>query len=212
MNGTDAATIHKTRELTVGGPSTFAEHMIDYGLDTRQQSWKHTWEEFLKYAQKGDRGSSAKENGEISAQRKEVGTREIYPTLYPGEVEGENEIQMEPVRQRRDMRRLTDRAKANQQRRERKGETYEGKRTRLAKGENGTRRVSERPEQRPGGGKWELPPSITDTSARKLIGGQDGRGRHKVFKDEAMDIAHEEMYAGHPILRLFTRPEEMENG
>eukprot|EP00965_Chrysotila_dentata_P194625 6176482-Pleurochrysis_carterae.AAC.1 len=27
-----------------------------------------------------------------------------------------------------------------------------------------------------------------------------------------MDIAHEEEYAGHPILRLFTRPEEMENG
>eukprot|EP00965_Chrysotila_dentata_P149993 4953928-Pleurochrysis_carterae.AAC.1 len=27
-----------------------------------------------------------------------------------------------------------------------------------------------------------------------------------------MDIAHEEKYAGHPILRLFTRPEEMENG
>eukprot|EP00965_Chrysotila_dentata_P031292 1041842-Pleurochrysis_carterae.AAC.1 len=27
-----------------------------------------------------------------------------------------------------------------------------------------------------------------------------------------MDLAHEERYAGHPILRLFTRPEEMENG
>eukprot|EP00965_Chrysotila_dentata_P095614 3160348-Pleurochrysis_carterae.AAC.1 len=27
-----------------------------------------------------------------------------------------------------------------------------------------------------------------------------------------MDLAHEEKYAGHPILRLFTRPEEMENG
>eukprot|EP00965_Chrysotila_dentata_P217248 6189874-Pleurochrysis_carterae.AAC.2 len=27
-----------------------------------------------------------------------------------------------------------------------------------------------------------------------------------------MELAHEEEYAGHPILRLFTRPEEMENG
>eukprot|EP00965_Chrysotila_dentata_P172941 5707539-Pleurochrysis_carterae.AAC.1 len=27
-----------------------------------------------------------------------------------------------------------------------------------------------------------------------------------------MNLAHEEKYAGHPILRLFTRPEEMENG
>eukprot|EP00965_Chrysotila_dentata_P021681 718174-Pleurochrysis_carterae.AAC.1 len=27
-----------------------------------------------------------------------------------------------------------------------------------------------------------------------------------------MNPAHEEKYAGHPILRLFTRPAEMENG
>eukprot|EP00965_Chrysotila_dentata_P004010 130375-Pleurochrysis_carterae.AAC.1 len=118
---------------------------------------------------------------------------------------------MEPDRQRRDMRGLTDRAKANRQRRERK-ETHEDKRIRLAKGEKGTRRVSERPEHRPGGGEWELPPGRTDITARELIGGQDGRGRQRVFKEEAMDIAHEEKYAGHPILRLFTRPEEMENG
>eukprot|EP00965_Chrysotila_dentata_P026231 869965-Pleurochrysis_carterae.AAC.1 len=90
------------------------------------------------------------------------------------------------------MRGLTDRAKANQHRRERKGETYEDKRIRLAKGEDGTGRVSERPEHRPGGGEWKLPPSRTDISARKLIGGQDGRGRRRVFKDEAMDLAHEE--------------------
>eukprot|EP00965_Chrysotila_dentata_P124747 4124100-Pleurochrysis_carterae.AAC.1 len=191
--------------------------MMDYGMDTRQQSWNHTWEEFSKYAQKGDRGSLAKENEGISEQRKEVSTRETYPTLYPGEVEGENEIHIESDRHesdrhRRDMRGLTDRAKANQQRRERKFETYEDKRIRLAKGENGTRRVSERPEHRPEGGEWELPPCRTDTQARKLIGGQDGRGRHKAFKDEAMDLAHEEKYAGHPILRLFTRPEEVENG
>eukprot|EP00965_Chrysotila_dentata_P161225 5324393-Pleurochrysis_carterae.AAC.1 len=48
--------------------------------------------------------------------------------------------------------------------------------------------------------------------ARKLIGGLDGRGRQKVLKEEAMNIAHEEKYAKHPILRLFTRPEEMEKG
>eukprot|EP00965_Chrysotila_dentata_P036001 1198178-Pleurochrysis_carterae.AAC.3 len=45
-----------------------------------------------------------------------------------------------------------------------------------------------------------------------LLGGQDGRGKYKVFKDDTMELAHEEEYAGHPILRLFTRPEEMENG
>eukprot|EP00965_Chrysotila_dentata_P165875 5476521-Pleurochrysis_carterae.AAC.1 len=27
-----------------------------------------------------------------------------------------------------------------------------------------------------------------------------------------MNLAHDEKYAGHPILRLFTRPTEMENG
>eukprot|EP00965_Chrysotila_dentata_P137777 4558257-Pleurochrysis_carterae.AAC.1 len=65
---------------------------------------------------------------------------------------------MESDRQRKDMSGLTDRAKANQQRRERRGGTFEDKRISLAKGENGTRRVSERPEHRPGGGDWELPP------------------------------------------------------
>eukprot|EP00965_Chrysotila_dentata_P116068 3837035-Pleurochrysis_carterae.AAC.2 len=44
------------------------------------------------------------------------------------------------------------------------------------------------------------------------MGGQDGRGVQRVFKDEAMNPAHEEKYAGHPILRLFIRPAEMENG
>eukprot|EP00965_Chrysotila_dentata_P158828 5246681-Pleurochrysis_carterae.AAC.1 len=133
MNGADATFIHRARELTVEGPSTFAEHMIDYGMDTEQRVWNHTWEEFLKYAQKGHRGSLAKENDAIREQRKEVSTREEYPTLYPGEVEGENETHMQSDHQRRDTRGLTDRAKANQQRRERKDETYEDKRIRLAK-------------------------------------------------------------------------------
>eukprot|EP00965_Chrysotila_dentata_P008080 263641-Pleurochrysis_carterae.AAC.2 len=43
-------------------------------------------------------------------------------------------------------------------------------------------------------------------------GGQDGRGTYSVVKDNTMEQAHEEEYAGHPILRLFTRPGEMENG
>eukprot|EP00965_Chrysotila_dentata_P098537 3257276-Pleurochrysis_carterae.AAC.3 len=44
------------------------------------------------------------------------------------------------------------------------------------------------------------------------MGGRDGRGVQKVLKDEAMNPAHEEKYAAHPILRLSTRPAEMENG
>eukprot|EP00965_Chrysotila_dentata_P183007 6043235-Pleurochrysis_carterae.AAC.1 len=119
---------------------------------------------------------------------------------------------MENGQRTRNMGRLTDRAKANQDRRERKGETHEHKRIRLAKGDYGTRRVSEQPEQRPGGRAWELPTHKTDKEARELLGGYDGRGKHRVFKTEAMDLAHEEKCAGHPILRLFTRPEEMENG
>eukprot|EP00965_Chrysotila_dentata_P096186 3178209-Pleurochrysis_carterae.AAC.1 len=48
--------------------------------------------------------------------------------------------------------------------------------------------------------------------ARGCIGGLDGREVQRVLRDEMMNSAHEEKYAGHPILRLFTRPEEMENG
>eukprot|EP00965_Chrysotila_dentata_P185566 6126475-Pleurochrysis_carterae.AAC.2 len=75
------------------------------------------------------------------------------------------------------MRGLTDRARANQHRQERKEESYKNKRIRLAEGKNGiTRRVSERPEQRPGGGEWELPPYNEDIATRRVPGGQDGRG------------------------------------
>eukprot|EP00965_Chrysotila_dentata_P188108 6172543-Pleurochrysis_carterae.AAC.1 len=91
------------------------------------------------------------------------------------------------------MRGLTDRAKANQHRQERTEETRRNKRIRLANEENGTRtRVLEQPEQRPEGGEWELPPHDADIAARRLLGGQDGRGIHRVFKEEAMDLAHEE--------------------
>eukprot|EP00965_Chrysotila_dentata_P201198 6180444-Pleurochrysis_carterae.AAC.1 len=55
-------------------------------------------------------------------------------------------------------------------------------------------------------------PQREDTTARRLLGGQDGRGTYRVFNDETKKITHEEEYAGHPILRLFTRPKEMENG
>eukprot|EP00965_Chrysotila_dentata_P038160 1268250-Pleurochrysis_carterae.AAC.2 len=68
------------------------------------------------------------------------------------------------------------------------------------------------PERKAGGGEWELPARTEDTAARRLIGGHDGKGRYRVFKDDIMDVAHVEEYAGHPILRLFTRPEEMEQG
>eukprot|EP00965_Chrysotila_dentata_P116415 3848349-Pleurochrysis_carterae.AAC.1 len=213
MSGAEAELIHRARELIMEGPVTFAEHMIDYGVVEGQQTWSFTCKEFLKYAQRGHRGRSARENAKIGEQKKETSTRESHPTLYPGEVlVGENEGGREPGRQRRNMRRLTDRAKANQHRQERKEETHKNKRIRLANGENGTRRVSEQPKQRPGGGEWELPPLKADIAAWRLLGGRDGRGTHRVFKEEAMDLAHEEKYAGHPILRLFTRPEEMENG
>eukprot|EP00965_Chrysotila_dentata_P117748 3890919-Pleurochrysis_carterae.AAC.1 len=95
---------------------------------------------------------------------------------------------------------------------ERKGETYTKERTRVAKGGEGTRLVSAKPTVKVGGGEWEEPARKEDTTARKLLGGHDGRGKYMVFKDDSMDIAHREEYAEHPILRLFTRPEENEQG
>eukprot|EP00965_Chrysotila_dentata_P050078 1659037-Pleurochrysis_carterae.AAC.1 len=92
MSGAEVALIHRARELVVESPVTFAEHMIDHGIDARRQIWSHTWREFLKYAQRRDRGKSAKENARIGKQKKETSTRESHPMLYPGEVEGENEI------------------------------------------------------------------------------------------------------------------------
>eukprot|EP00965_Chrysotila_dentata_P185019 6107846-Pleurochrysis_carterae.AAC.1 len=176
MNGGEADSILKARELITEGPVTFAEHMIDYGLEAEQYSWSLTWREFLNYAQRGERGESAKENVRIEEQREETRTREPHPTLYPGEVEGENEEGGERGQQRRNRRDLTNRARTNQHKRERRKETYYGKKMRLIEGGDGTRKVSDRPEQKPGGGEWELPPLHEDTDARKLIGGLDGRG------------------------------------
>eukprot|EP00965_Chrysotila_dentata_P088727 2929050-Pleurochrysis_carterae.AAC.1 len=186
--------------------------MIDYGIEAEQHSWRFTWREFLKYAQRGDRGRSAKENARIDEQKEETRIREPHPTSYPGKVEGEDEESGVPGHQKRNMRGLTDRAKANQHRQERREDTYRNKRIRLVEGGNGIRKVSDRPEQRLGGGEWELPPLNEDIEARRLMGGRNGRGVQRVLKDEAMNPAHEEKYAGHPILRLFTLPAEMENG
>eukprot|EP00965_Chrysotila_dentata_P117752 3891085-Pleurochrysis_carterae.AAC.1 len=140
----------------------------------------------------------------------DVRSREPYPTLYPGELEGEDES--EPGHIRRNMKGLTDRAKDNLHKRGTREDKYKDKRTKLAEGGSGVRKVSDRPGQRPGGLEWELPPHKEDTEARGLIGGRDGRGGQRVLKDEAMNSAYEEKYAGHPILRLFTRPAEMEDG
>eukprot|EP00965_Chrysotila_dentata_P073554 2429497-Pleurochrysis_carterae.AAC.1 len=112
-------------------------------------------------------------------QREDIRTRESHPTLYPGEVVGESEDGVGTVHKRRNMRELTGRAKGNQQRREKKEETNRNKRIRLAEGENGTRRVSEPPDPRPGGGDWELPPHTEDIAARGLIEGQDSKGIHR---------------------------------
>eukprot|EP00965_Chrysotila_dentata_P104725 3459026-Pleurochrysis_carterae.AAC.1 len=186
--------------------------MIDYGIEAEQYSWSFTWREFLNYAQRGDRGKSARENIRIDEQRGRARIREPHPTLYPGEVEGEQVEGGESKHQRRNKGELTNRARVNQHRRERREETYYGKKMRLIEGGDGTRKVSDRPGQKPGGGEWELPPIHEDIEARKLIGGLDGRGAHRVLRDEKMNPAHDEKYAGHPVLRLFTRPEEMENG
>eukprot|EP00965_Chrysotila_dentata_P192069 6174952-Pleurochrysis_carterae.AAC.1 len=96
--------------------------MIDYGIDAEQQTWGSTWIEFLQYAQRGDKGRAAIENTGTDEQRRETRSRESHPTLYPGKVEDENEEQVETDRRTRNMRGLTNRAKANQYKREKKGE------------------------------------------------------------------------------------------
>eukprot|EP00965_Chrysotila_dentata_P152759 5048545-Pleurochrysis_carterae.AAC.1 len=74
------------------------------------------------------------------------------------------------------MRGLTDRAKTNQHKRKQREEAYKNKKIRLMEGRNGTRKASDRPEQRLGGGELELPPLHEDIAARRLMGGLDGRG------------------------------------
>eukprot|EP00965_Chrysotila_dentata_P159148 5257349-Pleurochrysis_carterae.AAC.1 len=74
----------------------------------------------------------------MDAQKEETRTREPHPTLYPGEVDGEDEEK--PGHQRRNMKGLSDRAKANLHKRERGENIYKSKRIRLVEGGNGTRR------------------------------------------------------------------------
>eukprot|EP00965_Chrysotila_dentata_P249600 6208978-Pleurochrysis_carterae.AAC.5 len=136
--------------------------------------------------------------------------RELHPTLYPGEVVGRPEAGEETRIRGRNMARLTERARDNKHKQERSGETYGKKRARLAKGGEGSRLVSDKPTRKEGGGEWEIPARREDTVARKLLGGQDGKGRYTVFKDDTMNLAHKAKYAGRPILRLFTRLEETE--
>eukprot|EP00965_Chrysotila_dentata_P245742 6206746-Pleurochrysis_carterae.AAC.2 len=110
----------------------------------------------------------------MDSRKEDVNNRETHPTLYPGEVVGENGDSKEPVRHRRSIGKLTGRAKTNQQRRERNEEIHKNKRLRLAEGESGSRRVSEKPEPRQGGGELQLPQYTVDTrTARGLMGGQD---------------------------------------
>eukprot|EP00965_Chrysotila_dentata_P075480 2492776-Pleurochrysis_carterae.AAC.1 len=85
MNGTEADFIFKAREMVMERPVTFAEYMVDDGIEAEQHSWNHIWREFLKYAQKGDRGGLARENARMDGQKDEMRSREPHPTLYPGE-------------------------------------------------------------------------------------------------------------------------------
>eukprot|EP00965_Chrysotila_dentata_P081584 2693702-Pleurochrysis_carterae.AAC.2 len=85
MNGAEAEFKFKAKELITEGLLTFAEHMIDHGIEAEPHSWGFTWREFLKYAQRGDRGKLAKENVRMNERKDEMQIREPHPTLYPGE-------------------------------------------------------------------------------------------------------------------------------
>eukprot|EP00965_Chrysotila_dentata_P254542 6211911-Pleurochrysis_carterae.AAC.1 len=212
INGEDADRIHKDREAVRESTTTFAEHMRDDGVEAAPVSWGHTWREFLSYVQRGDNKDTARENVQIKSEVNAVTDREPYPTLYPGEVKsgaGEDE---ENRTRRRNFTRLTQRARNNKHKQERKKETYGEKRVRLAKGGEGTRVISTKPPNKEGGGEWRIPETREDKAARELLGGLDQNGRYRVFTDDTMDLAHEAEYAGHPILRIFTRPEENEHG
>eukprot|EP00965_Chrysotila_dentata_P156113 5157616-Pleurochrysis_carterae.AAC.1 len=126
--------------------------MRDEGIEATQRSWGHTWREFLVYAQRGGRGETTKENAKIDGGEVVAQAREPHPTLYPGEVVGTTETEEEVRRRGRNVTRLTERARNNKQKQERKGETYAEKRTRLAQGGKGSRLVSGKPIRKVGGG------------------------------------------------------------
>eukprot|EP00965_Chrysotila_dentata_P036282 1208265-Pleurochrysis_carterae.AAC.2 len=84
MNGAEADLIHKAKEQTREVPGTFAEYMVDCGIDTEQQTWGHIWKEFLVYAQQGDRGRSAKENASMDTRKEDVNNRDNTPHCTQG--------------------------------------------------------------------------------------------------------------------------------
>eukprot|EP00965_Chrysotila_dentata_P115588 3819958-Pleurochrysis_carterae.AAC.2 len=109
--------------------------MIDLGINADQRSWGPIWREFLKYAQSGEKGKSAKENVGMDKRMEDERSTEPYPALYPGQLEGEDEG--EPGHIRRKTKGLTDRAKDNLHKRETREDKYKSKRTRLAEGGSG---------------------------------------------------------------------------
>eukprot|EP00965_Chrysotila_dentata_P157041 5188026-Pleurochrysis_carterae.AAC.1 len=105
-------------------------------------------------------------------QGAEIYAREPCPTLYPGVVVGDEEDGKKTSHRADNTTQLTKRARDTKQKRERKDETYRDKRMRQAKGEKGTRIVSDTPERKIGGGEWVTPAQKEDTAARNLLGGQ----------------------------------------
>eukprot|EP00965_Chrysotila_dentata_P110888 3664719-Pleurochrysis_carterae.AAC.3 len=81
MNGEDARIIHGAREFTTERVETFAEYMKEDETAGTQQSWDYTWREFLRYAQRGDRVETAKENVAMNEETANSRTKEPYPTL-----------------------------------------------------------------------------------------------------------------------------------
>eukprot|EP00965_Chrysotila_dentata_P261211 6214177-Pleurochrysis_carterae.AAC.6 len=100
--------------------------MRDKSIDAQQQTWGHTWREFLNYAQRGDRGREANENVRMSEETIEANDRgrEPYPTFYPREVVGATEDCEERGCPRKNMERLTVRARNNKHRQEQKDERH----------------------------------------------------------------------------------------
>eukprot|EP00965_Chrysotila_dentata_P262187 6214496-Pleurochrysis_carterae.AAC.2 len=169
LNGEDADKTHKEREFVRESTTTFAEHMRDDGIEATQETWDHTWREFLSYAQRGDRKDTARENVMINSEGDTTHEREPYPTLYSGEVVGRTEEDGEIRTRGRNMARLSETARNNKHKQERKGETYGEKRARLAKGGEGSRVESIKPARKEGGGEWTVPERREDTAARKII-------------------------------------------
>eukprot|EP00965_Chrysotila_dentata_P032843 1094914-Pleurochrysis_carterae.AAC.1 len=145
MDVTNTRIVHERREAVRERPATFTEHMRDYRVEADPQSWGETWREFLVYAQQGNRGEAALENATIEEVIVEANPREPYPTLYPGEEVGGIETDKDTKGRGRNLTELTKRARVNQHKQEKKRETHQEKRIRLAKEEAGTRTVSEKP-------------------------------------------------------------------